>query len=117
MPRKKVKAENYPVTLSDWITFSESNASINTSLYVLIAGFIIAISVKFREINFDVVSIIFLIILFSGLMIGITGLLYASNRTKYYQKLSQLIMEGKIITPEEALEYYKTFRKEIKINN
>ena len=59
MPRKKVNPRKYPITLSDWITFSESNSSINISLFILIGSFVIAFSVNFRITGLNVWSFVY----------------------------------------------------------
>jgi len=111
---QKKKKEKYPVTVSDWIVFLESNASSNISLYVLLGTILIALAIT--VVNFDKLDldfIIYTVFLVIVMVIIIARLKHGSDRIKLYQRLSQKIVLGEITDPEDIKEEYKKFMKKI----
>lgn len=108
--RKKTPVKEYPVTISDWIVYLESNVSTNISLYVFLGAVLIALAVS--SYNFDIYNIVsvgytgILVIFF---LVVICRLKYATDRIRKYQRLSQKIMKGKITEPKQVLEEYEKF--------
>lgn len=113
MSKKKIKKEEYPITISDWIVFLESNVATNTSLYVLLGTILIALVIALfgLEITTHLFYIFVTLILFIICVLLIGRLSYASKRIKHYQRLSKKIMEGKITDPKKVLEEYNKFKR------
>ena len=116
MNKKQTKMKNgYPVTVSDWITFLESNAYTNTNLYVFMGSILIVIIIALISLDefFDIFYIFIAEVLVISIFIIIGILGYASKRIKHYQQLSQRIIEGELTNPLKIREEYRKFRKKI----
>ena len=103
------KQNKYPITISDWLVFLESNSQINLSIYVLIGGLIIALSISLSRklTSIGTSSIISNIILGIFFILAMGILVFISKRAKLYQKLSQKIMEGEFTKPEDIRQEYR----------
>ena len=113
--RMNNKEKEYPISISNWINYLESNSHTNINLFILITTVTLAISLSVISYNVNSLAGIITLIVF-GIFYII--LFYysnkASNRAKHYQKLSQRIMLGEITEPKEVLKEYKTFKKDFK---
>jgi len=113
---KKLKEKEYPVTISDWILFCESNASLNTSLWSVFLTCLLVLAVANIALS-NTNNSIFLIISATFFVISIlllTVTLLTSLKVKKFKGLARKIMLGKITDPEEARDEYINFMRKIK---
>ena len=111
-----VEEKPYPITISDWLFFLESNTSTNLSLYVLLGSFLIAIMISVIGLgtSFTFYSLIGTFIMVIFLIVIILVLRDTTKQIKNYQNLSQRIILGEITDPKDVRSEYNKFKKEIK---
>ena len=118
MPEKKVEEKEekkYPITISDWLIFLESNVSSNIALYVLLGSFLFALSISIIRLDSSItpISLIYSVVLIIFIMILSVGWWNSAKQIKNYQRLSQKIILEKITDIEEIRKEYEKFKKDI----
>jgi len=118
MPEKKVEEQEekpYPITISDWLIFLQSNASSNIALYVFIGSFLIALSISSvgLDSSTNLISLANSVIIILFITVLLIVWLKSSKQIKNYQRLSQKIILEEITDIKEIRKEYEKFKKKI----
>jgi hypothetical protein len=89
----KIKNENYPVTVTDWIAFLGSETSINITIIFILITLTVGVIALIQSIGDTITSIILLIVTY--VFFGFTYK-YTKSKTKLAQELLDDIIEGKL---------------------